>query len=162
MGLVDAMVDRSFRETDAGRVVVFSGDPRKQAYLVRSSSEEQKIRSFLKMFNFAHLYVLVFGTMLSQSCASWVTYAVLERPANHLLWSTSIFIAMYIAVVGLPYFFLWRSYRRTLESFGSPADAVPLAAISAPSRPWIPLMVVGFAILILAAVLLLTVRPATP
>ena len=70
MGLIDALVNRSFRETPAGRVVVFSGDPRKRGYLVRSGADEQKIRSFLEMFYFAHLYVLVFGILLSQGCAS--------------------------------------------------------------------------------------------
>jgi hypothetical protein len=50
MGLIDSIVNRSFRETSAGRVVVFSGDPRKLAYLVRSRADEQKIRAFLETF----------------------------------------------------------------------------------------------------------------
>jgi len=50
MGLIDAIVDRSFRDTPAGRVVVFSGDPRKRGYVVKSLAEEKRIKSFLKMF----------------------------------------------------------------------------------------------------------------
>src|ERR1700738_5478564 len=101
MGLIDAMVNRSFRETQAGRAVVFSGGPRKRGYLVRSPAEEQKIRSFLKMFYFAHLYILVFGLMLSQVCASWLAYGSFERPAHRLLGSVSIFVAIYCLVVGV-------------------------------------------------------------
>ena len=39
MGFIDALVNRSFRETPAGRVVVFSGDPRKRGYLVVKSQQ---------------------------------------------------------------------------------------------------------------------------
>lgn len=103
MGVIDALVNGSFRETPVGRVVVFSGAPRKRGYLVRSPAEEQKIRSFLKMFYFAHLYILGFGIMLSQGCASWVAHGWYDRPAHHLLGSVSISVAIYCLVVGLPY-----------------------------------------------------------
>ena len=117
MGLIDAIVDRSFRDSPSGRVVVFSGGPGKQGYLVRSATEEQKIRSFLKMFYFAHLYILVLGIMLSQAWASWLSQTLLGRPARHLLGAVSIALAIYGLVVGLPYAFLWRAYRRALTSF---------------------------------------------
>lgn len=162
MGLIDAIVNRSFRETPAGRVVVFSGDPRKQGYLVRSPAEEQKIRSFLKMFYFAHLYILVFGVMLSQGCASWFAYGSFDRPARHLLGGVSIYLAMYGLVVGLPYALLWRAYKRALTSFTASANEVPLTGANAPGRPWILLAVAGFMLLILAAILVLAVRPRVP
>lgn len=89
MGPIDAIVNRSFRDTPAGRVVVFSGDPRKRAYLVRSLADEQRIRSFLRMFYFAHLYILVFGTLLSQGWASWLADQAsapqLHRPRGRAL-----------------------------------------------------------------------------
>jgi len=163
MGLVDALVDRSFRQTKDGQVVVFTGDPRKRGYLVKFPEEEKKIRSFLKMFYFAHLYTVVFGILLSQVWATWLTYALFVRPASHLLESVALFFAIYALVVGLPYFFLWRAYRHSLKSFGTPAEEVPLAKIGAPRRQWIALAVVfGFAILILSAILVLAVRPAVP
>jgi hypothetical protein len=162
MGLIDAIVARSFRETQAGRVVVFSGDPRKRGYLVRSLAEEQKIRSFLKMFYFAHVYILVFGVMLSQVCALWLARGEFDRPAHHLLGSASIFLAIYCLVVGLPYALLWRAYKRELTSFVAATDEVSLTGTKAAGRPWIVLAVVGFALLILAVILLLAVRPTVP
>jgi hypothetical protein len=161
MGLIDALVNRAFRETQAGRVVVFSGDPRKRGYLVRSRAEEHKIRSFLKMFYFAHLYILVFGVMLSQVCASWLARGSFDRPAHHLLGSVSIFVAIYCLVVGLPYTLLWRAYKRALTSFVAPTDEVSLTGTKAPARQWI-LAVAGFALLILAVILVLAVRPRVP
>ena len=162
MGLVDALVNRSFRETPAGRVVVFSGDPRKRGYLVRSRADEQKIRAFLEMFYFAHLYVLVFGILLSQGCASLLAYGLFDRPAHHLLVNLAMFVAIYALVVGLPYALVWRAYRRALPSFTSSADEVPLTGTNAPGRQWIPLAVVGFVLLILGVILLLAVRPGVP
>ena len=162
MGPIDALVNRSFRETPAGRVVVFSGDPRKRGYLVRSPADEQKIRSFLKMFYFAHLSILALGILFSQVCASWLAYGSYDRPARHMLGSVSIFVAIYCLVVGLPYALLWRAYKRALPSFTDPADEVSLTGISAPRRQWILLAVAGFALLILAVILVLAVRPRVP
>ena len=162
MGLIDAIVNRAFRETRAGRIVVFSGDPRKRGYLVRSLAEEQKIRSFLKMFYFAHLYILVFGVMLSQVCALWLARGSFDRPAHHLLGGVSIFVAIYCLVVGLPYALLWRAYKRALTSFVAPTDEVSLTGTQAPGRQWILLAVAAFALLILAVILVLVVRPSVP
>ena len=161
MGLIDALVSRSFRETPAGRVVVFSGDPRKRGYLVISPADEQRIRSFLKMFYFADLSILSLGILLS-GCASWFAYGSYDRPAHHLLGSVSIFVAIYCLVVGLPYALLWRAYKRALPSFTDPADEVSLTGINAPGRQWILLAVAGFALLILAVILVLALRPRVP
>ena len=162
MGFIDALVNRSFRETPAGRVVVFSGDPRKRGYLVRSPADEQKIRSFLKMFYFADLAILGLGILLSQACASWFAYGSYDRPVHHLLGSVSTFVAVYCVFVGLPYAFLWRAYKRALPSFTDPTDEVSLTAINARSRQWIVLAVAGFTLLILAVILVLAVRPKVP
>jgi hypothetical protein len=162
MGLIDALVNRSFRETPSGRAVVFSGDPRKRGYLVRSPADEQKIRSFLKMFYFAHLSIVVLGVLLAQGCASWFAYGAYDRPAHHLLGSVSIFVAIYCLVVGLPYALLWRAYKRALPSFTDPADEVSLTGTNAPGGQRIVLAVAGFALLILAAIVLLAIRPRVP
>jgi hypothetical protein len=55
MGLLDAVVGRSFRDDKAGRLVAFPVDRRIRAYVVRSESEELKIRAFLKMYHCAEL-----------------------------------------------------------------------------------------------------------
>lgn len=65
MALLDSIVGASFRDEKAGRVVVFSGDRRTHGYVVRSASEELKIKSFLKMFYFAHFSILLLGYLLA-------------------------------------------------------------------------------------------------
>jgi hypothetical protein len=140
--------------------VVFSGDSRKQGYRLKTAVEEQKVRSFLKLFHFAQLYLLVFGALLSQICASWLIEASFDRPARHVLGAIGMFLAVYTLVVGLPYFFLWRTYKHAVASFTDTADAVSLVGASAPRRSWVLIAVCGFALLLLAAVLILTMSPA--
>ena len=110
------------------------------------------------MFYFAHLFILVVGIPLSQVFASWFAYGSYERPVHHLLGIVSISVAIYSLVVGVPYALLWREYKRALTCFIDPAEEVSLTGINAPRRQWILLAVVGFALLILAAILLLTLR----
>jgi hypothetical protein len=138
---------------------VFSGESRKRGYAVKSVAEEMRIKSFLKMFYFAHLYIAVFGVMLSQGCALWFAYGSFDRPAHHLLGSVSIFLGFYLLMVGAPYALLWRAYKRALTSFTAPADEVLLMEIEASRRRWILPAVVGFALLIFAAILVLALRP---
>jgi len=96
MGVLDAIVSMAFRDEPAGRVVVFSGDRRKRGYVVRSEAEELKIKSFLKMFYFAHFYILILGMSLANA---WSTFVIhmgrMGRPEGHLVrnmkhWSWSV------------------------------------------------------------------------
>jgi hypothetical protein len=48
MGFLDSVVGQYFRDEKAGRVVAFPVDRRIRGYVVRSESEELKIRAFLK------------------------------------------------------------------------------------------------------------------
>jgi hypothetical protein len=141
MALLDSIVDASFRDDAAGRVVVFSGGRRNQGYLVRSVAEELKIRSFLKMFMAAHIAILVLGVQLAAAWSHDVAYAF-DRPAHHLLRTICISLGIYSVVVALPYFLLWRSYRKALFSFVSTQDEVSVSA----QRPKQPILIgVGLA-----------------
>jgi hypothetical protein len=59
MGFLDAVVGQCFRDEEAGRVAVFTGDRRNRGYLVKSVDEELKIRSFLKIFFSAQVSILI-------------------------------------------------------------------------------------------------------
>jgi hypothetical protein len=77
------------------------------------------------MFYCAHLYILVLGMMLA---SSWSTFLIhlegMGRPIEHMARNMGISAGVYCVVVGLPYFFLWRSYKRALPSFASTQDEV--------------------------------------
>jgi len=63
MGLLDSIASKSFRDAKIGRVVVFPGDRRNRAYLVRSESEELKSDLFSRCFN-----LLIFPFSCSGCC----------------------------------------------------------------------------------------------
>jgi hypothetical protein len=154
MGFLDSIVGRSFRDEKAGRVVVFAGDRRNRGYLVKSEAEELKIRAFLKMFHLAQVFILLLGMLLTNA---WSTFVInlreFGRPAEHLLRSESIFLGIYAVVVLLPYFLLWRSYKKALPSFVSVQDEVVVSARSPGRRPWTVAALIAFGALLLLGVI---------
>jgi hypothetical protein len=154
MALLDSIVNASFRTESVGRVVVFQGDRRHRGYLVKSPADELKIRSFLKMFFCAHVSILVLGMLVASGWSHDLVNA-LGRPALHLPRTTAIFLGIYSVVVGIPYFLLWRSYKKAFVTFVSPEDEVLLSA--RPVRLPYLLIVAGLIILGLATLLAVAV-----
>jgi len=126
MALLDSIVGACFRDEKAGRVVVFSGDGRTRGYIVRSGSEELKIRSFLKMFYFAHFSILFLGYFLASEWSRDI-YHALGKPEAHLFRAICISLGVYFLVAVVPYFLLWRSYKKAFISFVSPQDEVSVS-----------------------------------
>ena len=153
MGLLDSMVSSAFRDDPAGRVVVFSGDRRNRGYIVRSPADELKIKSFLKMFYFAHMYILVLGMGLANAWSIFVTHlGVMGRPIEHLARNMGISLGVYFLVTGLPYLLLWRSYKKALPTFVSAQDAVTLSDPYRGQKRWIiTLVIFGLALLLMVA-----------
>jgi len=79
MSFLDSVVSKCFRDSEVGRTVVFPNDSRKRAYLVRSESDERKIRGFLKVFFSAHFSLLLL-TYLDARCSDLIV-----RLLTHLL-----------------------------------------------------------------------------
>ena len=155
MALLDSIVSANFRSENAGRVVVFPGDRRHRGYLVKSQSEELKIRSFLKMFYCAHASILLLGGLLASGWSTDLRH-VLDMQAAHVLRTEGIFLGIYFLVVGLPYFLVWRAYKKALLSFVSPQDEV-LVSGKRPRQQQVLLAVgmIAFTIAILLGVILL-------
>ena len=160
MGFLDSVVDRAFRDEKAGRVVVFSGGPGKRGYLVRSEADELRIRSFLKMFYFAHLSILVLGILVANSWSMFLVHLqAFGRPAAHLLTHVAVFAVVYALVVLLPYFFLWRSYRKAILNFVSVQDEVPVLTSPARKLHWtVGLALIAAGTLLLFGVLVFVVK----
>ena len=152
MGLLDSIVDKHFRDDRAGRVVVFTGDRRNRGYIVRSESEELKIRSFLKMFYFAHFSILLLGCALAYAWSIVLSHA-LGGSVGHWLRSGVIFLVLFSLVVGAPYWLLWRAYKHAFLGFVSAQDKVLVSEKSAGRRFWI--VIAGLGTLVLVTLMLL-------
>jgi hypothetical protein len=136
MALLDFIVDGYFRSEKGGRVVIFPRRCGHRSYVVKSAAEELRIRSFLRMFYFAHFSILLLGSFLAYESSMELCYA-LGKPAGHLLRTGSIVLGTYSFVVGLPYWLLWRSYRKDFVSFVSAPDEVAVSGTSSCRQPWI-------------------------
>jgi hypothetical protein len=160
MGLFDAIVGTAFRNEKAGRVVVFSGDRRGRGYVVRSAAEDLKIGSFLKIFYIAHSSILLLGILLANACSTFlVNIHAFGGSAAHALRSVGIYLGIYTLVVGVPYFLLWRSYKKALLTFVSAEDEILLSGNSATRQPWIVIAgLTALGLLILCGALLFLVR----
>jgi hypothetical protein len=140
MALLDSIVGKSFRDEKAGRVVVFTGDRRNRGYVVKSESEELKIRSFLEMFYFAHFSILLLGMLVANAWSTFVIHIhAFGRPDAHVLRTVGIFLTIYTLLVGVPYFLLWRSYKKARLNFVSAQDEVLISRMSAGRQAWIVL-----------------------
>jgi|SRR6267378_1766472 len=161
MSFLDSVIDMSFRDEKAGRVVVFAGDRRNRGYLVKSAAEEQKIRSFLKMYFVAHFSILFLGIPLANAWSTFFVHAFLDRPAAHLPSAMGIALGSFSLVVALPYLILWRSYRKASLSFVSAEDEILVSRPRTMRRSWIAFtafIALGALFLVLAIALVL-VRP---
>ncbi|HVN45793.1 MAG TPA: hypothetical protein VMT66_11230 [Steroidobacteraceae bacterium] len=127
MRFVDLLVNRSFRNDPAGRVVVFDGVGHGRGYRLRSTEDELRIRAFLRMYVFAELAIQLLGTLLVAAWLSSVFGATGRPTLERELLRGGFFLTAYALVVGLPFFLMWRAYRQAALSFVSPADAVAVS-----------------------------------
>ena len=160
MGLLDARVDRAFRNENGSRVVVFAGYRRGRGYVVASPAEEAKIRSFLKMYHFSEFLVLLLGSSLVYA---WSTFFAniqsIGKPEEHVLRTTCIYLGMSALLVGVPSLLLWRSYKKSLLSFASAENEVEVSGRGYERRPWVGYAVSAIALLLLAVIVFYLTLP---
>jgi hypothetical protein len=159
MSLLDLIVDANFRSGTVGRIVVFSGVSRNRGYLVKSPADELRIKSFLKMFYFAHFAILWLGVLLSLAWSTGLNH-ILRKPEDHFARTIGVFIGTYCLVAGLPYFLLWRSFKKSIFTFVSTQDEVEVSGTSPSQRRWrlVALCIAVFAFVLMALGLLLFIR----
>lgn len=153
MGLLDAIVGRLFRDEKAGRVVAFSVDGRHRGYIVRSESEELKIRAFVKMYYFAELLLQLVSLLLTVGWLVELGNASVRSVAQFLR-SGAIFLGIYSLMVALPYFLLSRTYKKALSSFVSAEDEVVVSETNAGRQFWA--VIVGALVLAIGFIFYLT------
>ena len=160
MGFLDSVVDKSFRDEKGSRIVIF--DRRNRGYVVKSEADELKIRSFLKMFYFACYAILVLGVMVANAWSTFFTHLQsLGRPVEHALRNMNISLGIYCLVVGVPYFLLWRSYKKALLSFASVQDEVVVSGKIAGWLPWMVIAGLAFALLAVIVAFLYLAQPSS-
>ena len=102
------------------------------------------------MFYAAHFSILLLGMLLANAWSSFIVHLQeFGRPAAHLVRAEGIYLGIYFFIVGLPYFLLWRSYKKSLSNFVSVQDEVLVSGKSGERQSWISLWLIAFGTLIL-------------
>jgi hypothetical protein len=159
MGLLEAAARRHFRDEKVGRVVVFARGGRARGYLVNSGPEEAKIISFLKMFHFAEYSILLLGSSLAFAWSIFFSnLQSLGRPESHPVRTLGIYLLMYVLLVGIPDWLLWRSYKKSFSSFASAEHEVAASRGTGGRPAWTVYAVAALSLAILALVCFYLVR----
>jgi hypothetical protein len=104
------------------------------------------------MFYCAHFSILLLGYLLGFEWSRQI-YRALGRPEAHMFRAMCICLGVYLLVAGVPYFLLWRSYKKALVSFVSPEDEVLVSGRRAGRQRIFILIAAGLIVLGLAALL---------
>jgi hypothetical protein len=104
------------------------------------------------MFYFAHFSILLLGYFLASEWSRGI-YRALGRPEAHLFRAMCISLGVYLVVVAVPYFLLWRSYKKALVSFVSFEDEVLVSGRRASRQSMFIFIVAGLILLGLAGLL---------
>jgi len=130
MGFFDRAIDTFFRDQAGERVVILNITGRRRGYRVASAAEEAKLKAFLRMFMFAQMSIQLLGLFATFGWVQEVRLAFgrAVRWSDLLAPAAEILIAYGVFVI-LPLIFLWRAYRRALQSFVALDDEVPLSAL---------------------------------
>ena len=97
----------------------------------------------------AHLAILILGYLLAYDWARWLVYD-LGRPADHFYRALCIFAGIYCLVLGLPYWLLWRTYKKARLSFVSVEDEVLVSAKRPPQSVGLIALAAGIALVAIA------------
>jgi hypothetical protein len=139
MAFFDLMVDKAFREEKAGRVVVFAGDRVGRGYIVRSESQEVKIRAVLRRLYFAQLFIFVVPAVLLAYV--WTRFFGLlpatDRPVAMLAGYFGLYFGACFLLMIVPYLLILRSCKKTFMSFVSAEDEVEVSRRPVQRRVWI-------------------------
>jgi hypothetical protein len=119
---MDYHVESQFRRDPSGRLVFLPLGPRRKGYFVDSKSDEEKIRSFLKMYRSASALInlLIFPSVyLPGFVLSFCRIPL--RSKLETLAGTSLFVML---LFGALIFMLWTVYKETVPGLTSSLSEV--------------------------------------
>jgi hypothetical protein len=120
---MDYHVERQFRKDRSGRLVFLPFGPKGKGYFVDSKSDEEKIRSFVKMFRSASalLSLLVFPTVYAPGLILNI-YA--RMPLRNKLMTFAEFASLFLLLLIAVAWTLWAVYKETVPGLTSSLSEV--------------------------------------
>jgi hypothetical protein len=157
--LIDLAISSQFRKDSSGRTVFLPLISKRDGYFVDSKLDEDKIRSFVKMYRSAILLVTLLGYITLYSVPTLMNSIARPSPLKGRLvifaWVSSIAMLIFLAAVWI----LWSTYKEGIRSVTSSLpEAGPdvmsrLSNIARPTRTIVFMLLAAGAILCGAALL---------
>jgi hypothetical protein len=160
MGMISEWIDQAtalrFRKDASGRLVFVPFGPRKDGYYVDAASDEQKIRSLVKLYTVASALINLVGSVGSYTFAQALMF---DRDRSvPLAKQLETFIAVYaitvLVVYILPAWALWKTYRGLIPDLCASLSAVGPEQIRRMETPTLParrrLITIGVALMLVA------------
>jgi hypothetical protein len=157
--LIDLAISSQFRKDPSGRTVFLPLISKRDGYFVDSKPDEDKIRSFVKMYRSAMLLVTLLGYITIYSVPTLLNFFALPSPLRSRLvivaWASSVSMLLFLSAVWI----LWSAYKEGVRSVTSSLpEAGPdvmsrLRDIARPTRTIVFLLVAAGTILFGAALL---------
>jgi len=121
---IDYHVDRQFRKDPNGRLVFLPFGPKKKAYFVDSKSDEEKIRSLVKMYRSvsARISLLVYPSIYIPSFILNVygSGTPLRSKLTASIGISSVILLIFLALIWM----LWSAYKEAVSGFTSSLSEV--------------------------------------
>jgi hypothetical protein len=116
-------VEAQFRKDPSGRLVFLPFGPRKQGYFVDSKPDEEKIRSFLKMYRSASAMInlLIFPSVYLPGFVLNFCGMPLRSKLGTIAGTSLFFMLLFGSLI----FVLWAVYKETVPGLTSSLSEVP-------------------------------------
>jgi hypothetical protein len=157
--LINLAVSSQFRKDPSGRTVFLPLISKRDGYFVDAKPDEDKIRSFVKMYRSAILLVTMLGYITIYSVPTLVNAFARPSPLKSRLvifaWASSVSMLIFLAAVWI----LWSTYKEGIRSVTSSLPEVGpdvmsrLSDIARPKRTIVFMMLAAGAILFGTALL---------
>lgn len=114
--LMDYGVESHFRKDPSGRLVFLPFGPRKKAYFVDTKSDEEKIRSFVRVYRSASTLISWMGQFpiyaTSFIFTAYLGATPLRNRLTALIVSSSVYMLVFLALIWM----LWGVYKQAVPS----------------------------------------------
>jgi hypothetical protein len=136
MGMFDNFADQQFAKDESGRLVFLPRGPRRAGYFV-DTTDEQKIKSLVKVYAVAAMIVNLTGSMASIAISQMLT--IDERPTS-LAHKLKFGLVTYLISASLlyigPALLLWNVYRGAVDKLSASLTSVDPASLQLARLPW--------------------------
>jgi hypothetical protein len=165
MGTWDKFADRQFAKDESGRLVFLPRGPHRPAYFI-DSSDENKLKSLVKVYGVAAAIINLTGSMASLAFTQALAFDERSAPLAYKLKVRLVVYAISSALLYIgPALLLWNVYRRVLDRLCSSLTTVDPASLQltrlpSTSRPAVViLLLTGLLLLTLGIFFAISYRP---